>query len=79
MFHQWKEIGTYYIIWSNEATYAYNTSIHTSIGFSPAELMFGRKCRIPLDIMFGIDKNGVSNDNSVTQFKKNLEHIRSGK
>ena len=25
--------------------------------------------------MFGIDKNGVSNDNSVRQFKKNLEHM----
>ena len=62
-------------LWLNEATYAYNTSIHTSTGFSPAELMFGRKYRIPLDIMFGTDKNGVSNDNSVTQFKKNLEHM----
>ena len=42
-------------LWINEATYTYNTSVHSSTRFSPAELMFGKKHRIPLDIMYGID------------------------
>ena len=37
--------------------YAYNTSIPSSTGFSPAEIMFGRKCRVPLYIMYGYGSN----------------------
>lgn len=39
--------------WLREIAYAYNTSVHTSTSFSPAELMFGRKLRVPLDILYG--------------------------
>ncbi len=34
--------------WLMELAYAYNTSIHSPTGFTPAELMFGRKLKVPL-------------------------------
>ena len=39
--------------WLREACFAYNTSVHTSTGFTPAELMVGRKFRVPLDLLYG--------------------------
>ena len=39
--------------WLREACFAYNTSVHTSTGFTPAELMFGRKFRVLLDLLYG--------------------------
>ena len=41
-------------LWLRELCNAYNTSIHSSTGYSPAELMFGgRKFIISLDILYG--------------------------
>ena len=59
-------------LWTNEAAYANNTSVHSSTGFSPAELMFGRKLRIPLDIMYGME-NSERLPFSVSGFIKKLQ------
>ena len=65
---QWDE-------WLREITYAYNTSIHTSTGFSPAEVMFGRKFRIPLDILYGYDTGDKDLHYSIEEFKCKLSRI----
>ena len=64
-------MGGEWDLWTNDAAYAYNTSVHSSTGFSPAELMFGRKLRIPLD-MYGIE-NSERLPFSVSGFEKKLQ------
>ena len=45
--------------WLREAYYAYNYYVNSSRGFTPAELMFGRKLQVPLDMLYGLS---VSNN-----------------
>jgi hypothetical protein len=36
----------------SQLAYAYNTSVHETIGLTPFEVMFGRKPRIPIDSFY---------------------------
>ena len=51
--------------------HAYNCTKHASTGFSPFELMFGRKPRLPLDLVLGLDRQQESS--SYADYVANLE------
>lgn len=41
-------------------TLAYNSSIHTSTGFTPAKMMFGREVNLPIDLALSKPVDEVS-------------------
>lgn len=52
---------------------AYNAMKHGSIGFSPFELIFGRKLRLATDTLFRSDNDSVMSSNYVKDFKETME------
>ena len=56
--HNWKN----YI---HPLVHAYNCTAHDSTGFSPYYLMFGRQPNLPVDLVFGINRNSKSSSLTV--------------
>ena len=57
-------------VWLRELQYAYNSSIHTS-----TELMYGRKLRLPLDIVFAYEKENEDRYHSIAEARRTLSRI----
>ena len=61
--------------WLRELAYVFNSSVHTSTGYTPYELFFGRKVRIPTDILFSAALKNKSEIFSISEFKRKLSDM----
>ena len=58
-----------------ELAYVFNSFVHTSTGYTPYELFFGRKVRIPTDILFSAALKNKSEIFSISEFKRKLSDM----
>ena len=59
----------------NQVVHAYNCTKNEATGFSPFYLLFGRHPRLPIDMIFGIDRTG--NQGSHTQYEAQWQKAMS--
>ena len=61
-----------------EATFAYNTTPHSTTGLSPYALMFGREPRTPLDVLLGTNTRtpATSGEAYLEQHQKRIMEMR---
>ncbi len=57
--------------------FAYNTSVHSSTGFSPYELMFGRKPLLPIDSLLGLTEEVTSGGTAEDWVREHQMHLTS--
>jgi transposase InsO family protein len=57
----------------SDQVFAYNATPHTSTGYSPFYLMFGREPRFPIDFMLGVNEEGNDEDNWICNQRKALK------
>ena len=50
----------------------YNSTPHASTGYSPHYLLFGQECRLPVDVLLGVDDESVADDWWVPQHHHRL-------
>ena len=63
-------------LWCREASYAYNSSVHSSAGFTPAKLMFGCDYRVLIDIMYNVP-NDDRKFSSIAEYERTLQDLHN--
>ena len=61
-------------LWCREASCAYKSRVHSSTGFTPAKLMFGRDYRVPIDIMYNV-RNDDRKFSSIDEYERTLQDL----
>lgn len=60
-----------------QVLFAYNTTVHQSTGYSPYELMFGRKPHLPVDALLGVTEECSRAAPLEDWVEEHQEHLRS--